>query len=179
MRCERLKGGQVAHYRQSPDGPCDCGALGRESSNARGLWLNQQAVAQAYAESCRAIDAIQARVDQAQQSARGQQSAGDAFDPHDSRNVVPLAIHEPLRAELEAARKRIAELEDRVIFAENALKVMRIDYVPGERFVEEQRRANRLSDEAGALRTELTQVKAENSDLRREVERLQRKAAKR
>lgn len=36
-------------------------------------------------------------------------------------------------------------------------------------------RANRLTDRAGALETELRDVKAENSDLRREVERLNRK----
>ncbi len=40
-------------------------------------------------------------------------------------------------------------------------------------------RANRLSDEAGALRTELQAVKAENSDLRRTIERLERKGGRR
>lgn len=94
-----------------------------------------------------------AAVRDAKQAARQQQAISQG---------VPFAE----QVELESARKRIAELE-----AERD----RANVTIGDGWTTECR----LRDEAGALRTELTQVKAENSDLRREVERLQRKAAKR
>lgn len=68
-------------------------------------------------------------------------------------------------ADLEAARKRIAELEDQnghlTGWREAAIKV--------------QERANRLSDEAGALRTERDELLRENAVLRRSLERAERK----
>jgi len=42
----------------------------------------------------------------------------------------------------------------------------------------DQRRANDLSDRAGALATEVRELKIENSDLRRELERVKRKAGR-
>lgn len=95
-----------------------------------------------------------------QQAARQQQAISQG---------VPFAEQD----ELEAARKRIAELEALVVDARKNAKLA------CELEIQTLQRANRLSDEAGALRTELLQVKAENSDLRRELERLERKAAKR
>ncbi len=41
-----------------------------------------------------------------------------------------------------------------------------------------EKRANQLSDRCGSLETELRDVKAENSDLRRRIERLERKGGR-
>lgn len=82
----------------------------------------------------------------------------------------------PLAAELDVARKRIAELE--AAYAELDAKNAQQHKV-GETCLnlagEHLSRANRLSDEAGALRSELTQTKAELCDALREVERLKRR----
>jgi len=108
----------------------------------------------------------------------------DAFDPWDPRNTVPLAIHEPLRAELDAARKRIATFdaaqkiwEESIRHKEVLISKLTEEQEAWRKGVSESRqRANKLADETGALRSERDDLLRENAVLRRKLEAAERKA---
>jgi hypothetical protein len=101
------------------------------------------------------------------------ENARDQFAEYVTRETVPLAIHEPLRAELDAARKRIAELE-------RDFKELEANYDEQR----ELRRADRARDEEretlyGTVRNERDDLLRENAVLRRKLEAAERKGGKR
>jgi hypothetical protein len=111
----------------------------------------------------------------AQQASVNQYRVTDCTTTDCTTNVVPTKAEE-----LDAARKRIAELEVTVEAARS-----RCEYLKAAADTHLacchtwSERNNRLGDEAGALRTELTHVKAELYDALRKLEAAERKAGKR
>lgn len=101
--------------------------------------------------------------------------ARSAADPEKLRPHIEVGMPEEDRIanDLEAARKRIAELEASLAHSRECCA----DRQEWAGKVDE--RANRLSDEAGALRTELQLVKVELCDALRTIERLERKGGRR
>lgn len=122
-------------------------------------------------------------------SEAGQQARSEIQPP-----AIPFAERVEVAKALDAARERIAELEamnaDQLETIREPCRVCQIHEraaaelnaeasMWNDKLCDEQMRANRLGDEAGELRTMLNELKVENSDLHRALERAERKAGKR
>jgi len=88
---------------------------------------------------------------------------------------VDHLVNEALAAKLDAARKRIADLEAASDARRDALVQAKDDAEEWKnKFWTAEQKRQRLSDVAGDLNTEMTQCKAELCDALRRVERLKR-----